>query len=157
MVTVKINISAYVAEYIAGKFWDEAAGAVRFPADSDIYILLYDLLQKRPADSPVDRGNLELALPCRREGKKPETYNYLSARAQAMLEEKMRTMMWAEAHEYLDSQKHVKGVDFKDSIFTFMCRYGIESISEDAIFKNYQRWRYKVRRREKRAYARKKR
>lgn len=155
MITVKTTVEPHVAEYIRGKFYDREAGAVRFPPTLDIYILIYDLLQKRPATNPVDSGNLEFALPERREGKNPDSYNYLSGRAQKMLADKMRTMMWAELHDTMDENKHIRGILFKDTIFTFMCRYSIESISEDALFKNYQRWRYKFRRKKKRSYTRK--
>lgn len=155
MITVKITVEKPVAEYIRGKYFDHEAGAVRFPSDLDIYVLIYDLLQRRPVDSPVDSGNLEFILPERRVGKDPLTYNYLSGRAQKMLSDKMRLMMWAELHDYMDENKHIKGIQFKDSVFTFMRRYSIESISEDALFKNYQRWRYKLRRKQKRGYTRK--
>lgn len=85
MTTVKITADEYVAEYIRGKFFDPEAGVVRFPSTLDIYVLIYDLLQKRPASCPVDSGNLEFALPDRREanragGKSPEQFNYLSQR-----------------------------------------------------------------------------
>lgn len=155
MITVKITVEKPVAEYIRGKYFDHEAGAVRFPSDLDIYVLIYDLLQRRPVDSPVDSGNLEFILPERRAGKDPLSYNYLSGRAQKMLSDKMRLMMWAELHDYMDENKHIKGIQFKDSVFTFMRRYSIESISEDALFKNYQRWRYKLRRKQKRGYTRK--
>lgn len=155
MITVKITVEKPVAEYIRGKYFDHEAGAVRFPSDLDIYVLIYDLLQRRPVDSPVDSGNLEFILPERRVGKDPLTYNYLSGRAQKMLSDKMRLMMWAELHDYMDENKHIKGIQFKDSVFTFMRRYSIESISEDALFKNYQRWRYKLRCKQKRGYTRK--
>lgn len=155
MITVKINVEPAVAEYIRGKFLDAESGVVRFPFDLDIYVLIYDLLQRRPVDRPVDTGNIEFALPERRQGKDPVTYNYLSARSQKMLADKMRTMMWAELHDTMDENKHIRGIKFKDTIFTFMHRYSIESISEDALFKNYQRWRYKLRRKQKRSYTRK--
>lgn len=155
MITVKITVEKPVAEYIRGKYFDHEAGAVRFPSDLDIYVLIYDLLQRRPVEIPVDSGNLEFILPERRAGKDPLTYNYLSGRAQKMLSDKMRLMMWAELHDYMDENKHIKGIQFKDSVFTFMRRYSIESISEDALFKNYQRWRYKLRRKQKRGYTRK--
>lgn len=155
MITVKITVEKPVAEYIRGKYFDHEAGAVRFPSDLDIYVLIYDLLQRRPVNSPVDSGNLEFTLPERRDGKDPITYNYLSGRAQKILADKMRLMMWAELHDYMDENKHIKGIQFKDSVFTFMRRYSIESISEDALFKNYQRWRYKLRRKQKRGYTRK--
>ena len=154
MITTKINVDPPVAEYITGKYFDAEVGAVRFPADLDLYVLIYDLLKKRPAECPVDSGNLEFALPYRREGKDPETYNYLSARAAEILNRKMRTMMWAELHDTMEEGKHRRGLQFKKIIFTFMCRYGIESLTEDALFKNYQRWRYNLRRTQKRPYKR---
>lgn len=156
MVKVKIGVEPYVAEYIRGKFFDEEAGAVRFPSSLDVYVLIYDLLQRRPASNPVDSGNLEIILPSRRAGKDPEFYNYLSARSQKLLSDKMKLMMWAELHDVMDENKHLRGIEFKETIYTFMLRYGIEAISEDALFKNYQRWRYKTRRKAKRAYNRRK-
>ena len=156
MMTVKINVDPAVAEYISAKYNDPEIAAVRFPPASDIYVSVFDLLQKRPADRPVDSGNLLIALPDRREGgKDPRYYNYLSARSQKILNAKLRLMFCAELHEFVDENKHLRGIQFKESVYTFMCRYGIESLSEDALWKNYQRWRAKLRRRKKRGYVRK--
>ena len=155
MITVKISVEPHVAEYIRGKYFDHEAKAVRFPSDLDIYILIYDLLQRRPVESPVDTGNLEFILPERRAGKDPITYNYLSGRSQKILADKMRLMMWAELHDLMDENKHIKGIQFKETVFTFMRKYSIEAITEDALFKNYQRWRYKLRRKQTRGYNRK--
>ncbi len=154
MITVKIEVEPHVAEYIRGKYFSGDAGAVKFPASLDIYVLIYDLLQKRPTSAPVDSGNLEFALPDRREGKDPATYNYLSARSQKMLGDRMRVMMWAELHDFMDENKHVHGIQFKESVYLFMRRYSIDSVTEDALLKNYQRWRDKQRRRKKRGYTR---
>ncbi len=155
MMTVKITVEPHVAEYIRGKFFDHEAGAVRFPPALDIYILIYDLLQKRPVACPVDTGNLEFVLPERRMGKDPVSFNYLSGRAQKILADKMRLMMWAELHDFMDENKHIDGIQFKESVFMFMRKYAIESITEDALLKNYQRWRDKQRRKKKRGYSRK--
>lgn len=155
MMTVKTNVEPHVAEYIRGKFYDLEAEAVRFPSTLDIYIQIYDLLQKRPVSNPVDTGNLEFILPERRVGKDPITYNYLSGRAQKILADKMRLMMWAELHDFMDENKHINGIMFKESVFMFMRKYAIESITEDALLKNYQRWRDKQRRKKKRGYSRK--
>lgn len=155
MMTVKTTADPYVAEYIKGKFYDQESGAVRFPASLDIYILIYDLLQRRPVTCPVDTGNLEFVLPERRQGKDPVSFNYLSGRAQKILGDKMRLMMWAELHDFMDENKHINGIQFKESVFMFMRKYSIESITEDALLKNYQRWRDKQRRKKKRGYNRK--
>lgn len=155
MMTVKINVEPYVAEYIMGKFFDHEAGAVRFPSALDIYVLIYDLLQKRPVCCPVDSGNLAFMLPERRQGKDPIYFNYLSLKSQKILNNKMRLMMWAELHDLMDENKHINGIQFKETVHLFMCKYSIESISDDALLKNYQRWRDKLRRKKKRSYTRK--
>lgn len=160
MITVKIFVEPYLAEYIRGKYFDHDTGAVRFPSSLDVYVLIYDLLKRRPADHPVDTGNLEFCLPDRREaygpgGKTPEIYNYLSDRAAKILADKFRLMFCAELHDFMDENKHLKGIQFKESAYLFMCKYGIESIGEDALLKNYQRWRDKQRRSKKRGYNRK--
>ncbi len=154
MVKVTIEVEGYVAEWARHKYFDVEAGAVRFSPSSDIYVLIYDLMQKRPASNPVDKGNLEFCLPDRREGKSPDSYNYLSRRSGEMIAEKLKVMLWAELHDYMDREKHINGVQYKDSAFRFLRRYGIESISEDGILKNYQRWRDKQRRQVKRPYRR---
>lgn len=155
MVEVKLQVTPYVAEYISGKYYDEEIGCVRFPSTLDISVLIYDLLAKRPTGCVVDRGNLTIALPCRRQGKSPQYYNYLCSRSQKLLAKRMRTMMWAELHELMDENKHLRGIQFKETVFCFMRKYGIESISEDALLKNYQRWRDRIRRNLKRGYSRK--
>lgn len=158
MTTVKIEIDAAVAEYIRGRYYDSEVGAVRFPPSSDIYFTIYDLLLKRPTTNPVDSGNLEFVLPDRREanhagGKDPKTYNYISKHGAAILCGRFRSLMWAELHEFMDEEKHLKGTQYKDAVHLFMCKYSIESLTDDAMLKNYQRWRYKLRRRQKRGYT----
>lgn len=153
MITTKIFVEPYVAEYIKGKFYDDEKGAVHFPASSDIYVTIFDLLQKRPVELRPETGNIEFCLPDRREGKNPEIYNYLSQRSSQIISNKMKVMMWAELHDFMDENKHINGIQFKESVYVFMVRYGIESITEDALIKNYQRWRDKLRRKKKRAYT----
>ena len=161
MITTRIQIEPYLAEYIRGKYYDETVGTVRFPSHSDIYVTIYDLMEKRPVNCPSDRGNLEFMLPDRREanfagGISPEQFNYISIRGTRFLEKRFRALMWAELHEVMDENKHLHGVEFKETVFTFMKRYSIASIQEDGLLKNYQRWRDSFRRKTKRAYNRKK-
>jgi len=149
--TSRIEIKPHLQEYVTGKFNNLANGPVRFPDSLDLYHTIYDLLRRRPADAPpIDRGNLEIILPVRTNGKKVEYYNYLGQRSAAIIEKKIETMLWAELHDQLDEQKHRYGVEYIDTVHHFMCKYCIESISEDALLKNYYRWRHKVRQRTKR-------
>lgn len=154
--TTKINVPAHIREYLIGKFCNFEDTAVRFPDSLDIYHVIYDLLEKRPADHQVDKGNLTLYLPARSIGKNPETYNYLGMRSQMIINRKLELLMWAELHDTVDEQKHRYGVNFIVGIHAFMSKYGISSLTEDAFLKNYYRWRTKVRpKKEKRQYTRK--
>ena len=98
MITTKITIENYLAEYLIGKYGTPDSKVVRLPSDLDLYHFVYDLLQKRPAGCPVDSGNLELVLPERREahlpgGKPLATYNYIGERGAKILSRKINTMM----------------------------------------------------------------
>ena len=156
MVTTRISVPKHIAEYMHGKFASFCDAPVRLPDSADLYHVIWDLLEKRPVSAGADTGNLELVLPERSIGKRPETYNYLGVRSQQIISQKMELMMWAEAHSFIDEQKHEQGIDYKDSVIRFRLKYGIESLSEDAFIKNYYRWRGKVRQKEKkREYLRK--
>lgn len=154
MTTTRIEVPEHLREYLENKY-AEGKSPVRLPNELDLYHTIYDLLEKRPVNHPVDSGNLELVLPERSVGKRPETYNYLGIRSQRIIVKKIETMMWAEVHELLDSMKHRDGIDYKDSVHLFICKYRIESLTEDAFLKNYYRWRGIVRRRKKRKYSHK--
>ncbi|MCD7851529.1 MAG: hypothetical protein LUH63_18535 [Parabacteroides sp.] len=153
MVTVKISIKKHLEEYLLGKFNDCREGTVILPDQVDLYHVLFDLASRRPVSCPLDDGTLEIALPDRRIGKDPAYYNYLSERSQRILERRVEVMFWAELHDLIDYNKHMYGIEYAESVFSFMRKYDITSITEDALLKNYYRWRDKVRRRDKkRAY-----
>lgn len=157
MHTTKITVEEHIAEYCVGKWGTDFAEPVRFPDNLDIYHTLSDLTQKMPSDVFVISGNLEVVLPTRtKDGdsirKNPEVYNYISGTSSQILNRKIKILFWAELHEEVDSNRHRHGISIIESIYTFMCRYRITKITEDALVKHYQRWRYSVRRREKRAY-----
>ncbi len=159
MTSTKITIKPHLAEYAHGKYAEDLSKPpVRFPDNLDIYHKIHDLTEKRPVNCMKDIGNLEIILPDRRHeigGKNPDTYNYLGIRSQALIERKIEIMMFAEIHDLLDENKHVYGIDFIDSVHYFMRKYCIESITEDAFLKNYQRWRDNQKRRsKKRSYKR---
>lgn len=161
MVTTKINIEKHIAEYAIGKWGTEFTEPVRFPQNSDLYITVYDLTKRRPLDIHRDFGNLEIALPSRRESddfdirKNPEVYNYISERGAKIINNKIELQLWSELHELLDHEKHVNGIEYIDTVHYFLCKYRIELITEDCILKNYYRWREKLRQKSKRSYKKK--
>lgn len=150
MVTTKVDIKEHLAEYIQGKYNECMSGPVSFPDKSDLYHIIYDLLEKRPVCSHSDKGNLELVIPDRRFGKSPETYNYLGVRSCRIISQKIEILFWAELHSLIDENKHQYGIQYIETVAYFMRKYGIQAITEDALLKNYYRWRDKVRKKSKR-------
>ena len=70
MITTKIQVEPYIAEYIIGKYYSPDDGAVHFPPSLDIYVTIYDLMARRPASAGADTGNRCFCLPDRREANK---------------------------------------------------------------------------------------
>jgi len=148
----KINIRPYLAEYIYGKYGTCDEQSVQFPDSLDIYHIIYDLLEKRPEGvSPADDGNLAIHLPQRRLGKNPETYNFLSIRAKNIIAEHIKRIFDNDLHACFEENLQ-NGRDYEniEVAFLFMKKYKINSISEDALLKNYYRWRDAVRKKSKR-------
>lgn len=153
MITTRIQIESYLAEYVRGKYYDETIGTVRFPSSSDIYVTIYDLMEKRPVNCPADRGNLEFMLPDRREA----NFAGGSLRNSSIIFPyvvplflKSVCVPWC-GPSFTNSwtkNKHLHGIEFKETVFTFLKKYNISSIQEDGLLKNYQRWRDSFRRKE---------
>ena len=148
MYTVKFDIENYLAEYLRGK-WGPTI--VEIPRDVYLYNLLHSLTKKQPSHVPVLSGNVEIIIPCRREGNKnPEYYNYVSSGGAELFNKALKLFFRADLHEFVDHMKHDKGYTYKDACFLFASQYGIESIDTESLIKNYYRWKEKVR---KKAYV----
>lgn len=148
--TTRISLPAHLAEYLYGKYGNSKDTAIRLPDECDLYHLIYDLLRKRPESAQVDRGNVELYLPSPREshhlyGKPVETYNYISERGSAIIAKKVNVMMKRDVHDLIDENKHIYGIEYVNSVYFFLSKYGIESITPEALLKDYQRWKQKLR------------
>lgn len=159
MIQIHIPIKEHLAEFFRAKNGVYDEGAVRIDKNSDLGVTLYDLLRKRPPGvSPVDKGNLCIELSRNNEaGKSPLTYNFIDIKGAKILEKKIELMMWAEAHEFIDFQKHREGIDIADAVYIFMRKFAITGVSPDCYLKNYQRWRERVRKKtKKRPYSSKK-
>ena len=154
MITATIQIKEYLAEYAYHKFGVENESFVRFPDTDYLYHVVYNLMDKRPIGTPADFGNLQIALPNRSRGKNPQSYNYICATGIRIIEKKIELRFWAELHDFVDERVHVYGEQYNASVFLFMKTFGITGITEDALIKNYYRWRSKTRRKiKKRKYT----
>ncbi len=157
MISTKISILPYLAEYMIGKFNNFVDEPLKLDPHSDLYCLIWDLMRKRPINaSPVDTGNLSFYLPDRRVGKSPEVYNYLCPDSVILIEQHIKNLFNLELHQLLlDNHSNCRPIQDIQVIHKFMCMYGIDSISEDALVKNFYRWREATVKREKRReYAR---
>ena len=141
MITTRFAITQYLAEYLKGKYNTFDDSPISLPDSSDIYHLLWELMSKRPSDiGVVDSGNVFICLPDRRIGKDPQYYNYISSRAAKIFETKLEALFNAELHQRLD-ENHSSSTPMclVDVIHHMLSEYGIDSISEDALKKNYYR------------------
>lgn len=147
--TTRISLPAHLAEYLYGKYGNSKDTAIRLPDECDLYHLIYDLLRKRPESAPVDRGNVELYLPSPREshhlyGKPVETYNYISERQCHHRQEGERD---DEARRSRPDRREQARVwhRVRELRLFLPTKYGIESITPEALLKDYQRWKQKLR------------
>lgn len=158
MITTCIKIEPYLAEYLRGKFNNGADEPFRIPDNTDLYHIIWTLMSRRRCDqSPVDQGNLTFILPERRVGKDPQVYNYLSPRSAKIIELEIRRMFNRELHVVMDENDQ-SGHELNniDIVHNLLCSYCIESISEDALLKNFYRWRENLRKRKHRREYKKK-
>lgn len=158
MITTSIQIEPYLAEYLRGKYNNGSGEPFRIPDNTDLYHIIWTLMSKRRCDqSPVDNGNLTFILPERRIGKDPQVYNYLSPRSVKIIELEIRRIFNRELHTVMDENDQ-SGHELSnlDIVHNFLCSYCIESISEDALLKNFYRWRDNIRKRKYRREYKKK-
>jgi hypothetical protein len=155
MITTRITVKPHLKEYLSGKFSAGSDAPVRFGDTLDIYHVVWDVLSPRPVKCPVDRGNLEIVLPYRHEGKRPERYNYISPCSQKTVERAIESMFLAEFHDFMTDARHRLGIPIIDAIYEFKNMYGVDSVSEECLKKNYYRWRRKLYSHQKRGYKKK--
>lgn len=151
MITTSITLTPYLAEYLRGKYASGSDNVVNIPDSSDLYHVIWNYMSRRPSDVAETSGNITIALPCRREGKDPAIYNYLSERAVRCVDKAVRREFNQELHSFLlenDQRGHL--FDNIDVVLQFINMYRLESITEDALLKNFYRWRENLRKRKAR-------
>jgi len=150
MITTKITIRPHLAEFLYGKYNNcDFDNPISFSTMDDIYHLTWMLMRKRPENcTPTDTGNVEIALDKNHEGKSRDTYNYLDHESQKIIDLKVEALFYLELHSRVEDNR-MEGCPITtiQVIHSFMMDYSIESISEDALYKNDQRHREKTRKR----------
>jgi len=155
MIATKITIKQHLAEYLNGKYYNPDNECVVLDDKLDLYHTIWNLTEKRPVNCPIDSGNLTIGLPSRRIGKNPEVYNYLGERSVRIINKRVETLFFAELRQRLDDNKHQEGIEYLDTVYEFINKYCIESITPDALLKDFYRWRDVVRKRKKKRSYRK--
>lgn len=157
MIPLPITIEPYLAEYFTAKYGNGESEPVRISNKTDLYHVIWQVMEKRPADiPPTCRGNLVIMLPERRCGKDPLWYNHIGQRGIALIEKRIRMEFNNDFHEYMDRNQLSGNMSISDAIMMFITKYELKSISEEALKKNYYRWRMSVRPYNKRGYSKKK-
>ena len=161
--TVSVRITPYLAEYVRGKYpHDPANGGVRFPRTDDLYHCLWHNLVRPRKDMRVERSpNLTLSIGRPRTyevglaWKDPAYFNHLSARGAKELEVCVQRQFDFELHRaFIESYEAGDGRRQEDVAHDFLRQYGITSISEEALLKNWSRYRNMIRPKKPRRYGR---
>ena len=153
--TIKIELKPHLAEYLKGKFADDK-GVVRLPRRLSLYHLICDLTAPQPASGyRRETGNVELYLPHLSHGKCIDRYNYLSRASVKAIEDTVSLMFKSEYIDYMTVCKLRHHINYKDSASMFLVRYGVESITVDALIKSHKRLRDDIKPGVKRKYCHK--
>lgn len=156
MIKIHFNIKSHLAEYLNGKYYDKEQECVCLPDKLDLYHTIWNLLEKVPVNcKPNLEGNLCLGIPTRRIGKDPATYNYLGERSLKIITKRVEALFFGELRAKLDIGKNLHGLDYQDVIHEFKCKFLIDSITDDALTKDFYRWRELIRKKDKRKYIKK--
>lgn len=156
----RVRIEPYLAEYINAKYsLDPHTGGLRIPCSTDLYHCVWENMSRRRKDQlePTD-GNLLISLPCRsREDgeawKDPAYFNYLSPKGAREVEGCIRRMFNFELHRaLLENEEFGKERRNLEVICDFMRSYHLKSVTEDALLKNYYRYRNRLRPKKARKY-----
>lgn len=147
--TTRIEVPSYIRQWLMMTKNGQEDGPVRFNESENLYHVILGLTTLRTAATPmVDRGNLEIVIPTPRHGKNPLYYNYLSPRAARIIVKMLKQMFYIEARSFI-AEKESRGIPQKTAVYMFISQYGMDDmVSEDALVKDYYRWRKKFLRKE---------
>ncbi len=159
---VTIRIEPYLAEYVSAKYEiDHRNGGLHIPHNTDLYHCVWEnMSHQRSGQEEPFNGNLLISLPCRRhrtEGqtwKDPAYYNFLSPGAAREIAACIRRMFNFELHRVLmENEEFGRQRRNLDVVRDFILTYRLRSISEDALLKNYYRFRNRLRPKRTRKYT----
>lgn len=144
-----LTVSDHLAEFARRRFpSDERTGALIVPTTSDLWYCMWEEMRRRPRGvasvAPSD-ANLHLRLPFRRRdegfsGKDPAYWNYIPPGGVRQVEACLRRRYYFEFHEWM-LRRDLRDMLQRDRIRYWMSYWGTSFDHEDALLKNWQRWR----------------
>lgn len=163
--SASIRIEPYLAEYIQKKLEiDPKTGGVKIPHTTDLYHVVWNLMAKPDSHSMIpEDANLKIFLPSRRSnmdghpGKDPAYFNYLSMSAAKKIEDHVRLLFNFEFHRVMmENEEQGRPKRNQDVVYEFIRKYNLESISPDALLKNFYRYKQRLFPKVPRKYQKKK-
>ena len=148
---VRLKVQPFLAEYARRRFErDELTGALLIPRSFDLWHCLWQVMQKPPRGGRVTvaDANLAVRLPWRRRqegevGKDPAYWNYISPEGQRQVEQQLRRLYYYDLHQWMLHPRQGRHLQ-RDLIRQFMQRWGTNLDHEDALLKNWQRYRKNI-------------
>lgn len=151
---VSVRVEPYLAEYAQSVYGcGRQDGAVKIPYTSTLYHVLWYNMHRRPADcvDPAD-GNLRILLPdsrmlARDEGmrKNPRYWNWLPPRGVQAIEHCLLSQFNYEFRtSMMENEESGRPCNQFEVVWQFMHRHRLTQITEDALLKNFQRYRRKL-------------
>lgn len=143
--TTRIEVPEYIRRWMLATYRTEEGNILVFSERDDLYHIIADVLARRPESAPmIDRGNLEFRLPSPRYGKNPRDYNYIPAAGVRYILKRLKSLFYIAAHEFIYQKERTGRYTIREAVMFFMIRYDLDgTITEDAIVKDFQRWRKK--------------
>ncbi len=145
--TCSLAVADHLAEYARRRFrLDRRTGAIIIPRNFDLWHCLWHVMQKAPRGGRVAKGgNLLVRLPNRQhkggmEGKDPAWWNYVSPRGSKLVERQLRRLYYFDFHSWMLDSGRSSQMQC-ERVRTFMRRWGTSPDHEDALLKEWQRYR----------------
>ncbi len=143
-ITVKIKLDPFYQEFLRKHFKKQTTNYFMFDKSSDLSIAFQALLIKPPSDyEPFDYGeeSFEIEIPYN-EHKDPYSYNYISKKANTILNSKIEAYFNSIFHEEVNKlRKPPYDFTIQNAIYVFMTNYDLSPKYFDRLEKNHKRYR----------------
>lgn len=145
MRTIRLALKPYLAEYLIKTYPADEPGMVKLPPTLNLYeVILSNMhgIDKEMTD--VDGWNAEIILPNPSQSSNRRLtckYYGVCGQGRIRISRAVYVLYWSDCHSYLEHRINVHGDTIIDAIYGFIDSRNLTLSTEEAIRKNYQRWR----------------